>query len=772
MLTREERIDNFNSLHDILWNSEGFDPITSRNTLLSFFSIRLIEEHAEKLNLSKVCRYSEMIKLINDGGSLDDIAGQFLEMLQELKSNPITRSFFPNVKVLNGPILRKVFLKIDEFSNEDLHSSDILGELYEVVGSGDKANSEIGQYFTSRSICKIIANVCIANKKSLYKKVGGENVLKNFLDPFCGTGGFTREFISRANELDDVDWIKYQDNIYSFDRNKTMIPIVLLNLLFTTGKIFTREYAGNIISLDSFRDDISTGSMPRFPEVKYDFIFTNPPFGGDSKKDSGFTYSTSNGKGKDKTVTLNVNQDIQTIGIVDNDKVSAAVQLCMALLAPKGLCAAVLPQGFFFSSGKAKVELRKKLIEEYKVHMIIDIPQDAFLGTTTKTSVLIFQKGAFTDQIVFMDMNEEIRATASLDDLRKRNYSLDEKLYFEREEVELEGFETMRLGDLVERVHGKSHAAGEGKDSGEYPFLVSSNIKKKFCEEYDYEDYHLVIGNGGVPNVHYEKQFSISTHMIVFKSKSDMYNLQYIYYILKFNKRLLDDKFNGTTIKNISLTSILDINIPVPSIEKQQEIIELVGGLDEVVRIKTKEIKKSEDVIMRFIKFKAPEYTRIKLSEVLRKLPKTKRLAGDALLEGEYPFLVSSMDKKRYCDEYDHEEEKLIVGGGGNANIHLEEKFAASGDMLIFELANENFLLPYIYYYLLGNMELLSDRYQGTTIKHINIKSFLDIEIPDVPLEKQKLFTNVYDMIRNGKRDVKSLLKTFNMFVDEMIPKV
>lgn len=39
-------------------------------------------------------------------------------------------------------------------------------------------------------------------------------------------------------------------------------------------------------------------------------------------------------------------------------------------------------------------------------------------------------------------------------------------------------------------------------------------------------------------------------------------------------------------------------------------------------------------------------------------------LAGDGLLEGEYSFLVSSMTKKRYFDEYDYEDQKLIIGGG------------------------------------------------------------------------------------------------------------
>lgn len=769
MSTRGERIEIFKHLHDLLWNGEGFDPTTSRNILLVLLSIRLIEEHSNELGIGEECRYSHLIKTIHDGGNELMVIDSFMKIIQGLRRNIITSPFFINAKIVNGDTLRKLVLKIEELSNEDLHSNDILGELYETVGSGDKSNSEIGQYFTSREICRFVANICINKKSQLYKKVNGERILKKFLDPFGGTGGFAREFIKRGNELGVSEW---KDEIYVFDRNKNMIPIILLNLLFATGKIFGSE-PGTIKCLDSFRDNIKEGTdKVRFPGIEYDFIFTNPPFGGDSQKDKGFVYTSTTGKGKDKIVSFEVNEDIRSIGIVDNDKVSAAVQLCMALLAPKGICAAVLPQGFFFSSSKAKVELRKKLIEEYKVHMIIDIPQDAFLGTTTKTSVIIFQKGKETDEIVFMNMKEEIKAIADIDQLREKNYSLDAKMYIEREEVEIEGFEMMRLGDLVEIRSGKLLGRDKIKDG---PFKVLGGGKViAFHNEFNENENSIVISRVGNFLIDFlREKFYLTDNGLSLKSTNEeKYKIYYIYLILKINHTIIQNNYNGTAQKVISKTKLEDIKIPVPSIKKQNEIVEILSGWDEIIQDKIKTVKKLEDVVMRYIQFKTPGYSLIKLSEVLRKLPKTKRLAGDGLLDGEYPFLVSSMDKKRYCDEYDYEEEKLIIGGGGNANIHLEEKFAASGDMLIFETANENFLLPYIYYYLLDNMDLLSDRYQGTTIKHINIKNFLDIEIPNVPLEEQQKLLIPFETIRKDKKDIKSLQKIFNEFTDSVIPKI
>lgn len=767
MLTRDERVEIFKHLHDLLWNGEGFDPTTSRNILLVLFSIRLIEEHSNKLNINEECRYSYLVKTIKDGESELIIVDRFMKIIQELRRNLTTSAFFINAKIVNGDILRKLILKIEEFSNEDLHSSDILGELYEVVGSGDKANSEIGQYFTSREICRFVVNTCIFKKSQFYKKINGERILKNFLDPFGGTGGFAREFVKKGIELGINEWKK---EIYVFDRNKNMIPIILLNLLFTTGKIFESS-DGSIRSLDSFRDNIKTGKdKVKFPNVEYDFIFTNPPFGGDSQKDKGFTYSSSSGKGKDKTVNFEVNEDIRTIGIVDNDKVSAAVQLCMALLAPKGICAAVLPQGFFFGSGKAKVELRKKLIEEYKVHMVVDIPQDAFLGTTTKTSILIFQKGGETEEIIFNNIQNEFISSATLEDLRKKTYSLDAKMYIEKEEVEIEGFEMRRLGDLVEIKCGKNKTPDD-KMGNKYPYYGTSGVTG-YTDFYLIDNLHLLIArNGSVGNIFLldEKTYP-SDHMFIVTG--EQFILKYVYYYLKNNRSTLSFHARGTTIPGISKNDLSNIEILVPSIKKQEEIVEIISGWDEAIQAKKKEIETFESLIMKTIKLMTIGHERIELSEILLNLPKTKRLAGDGLLEGEYPFLVSSMIKKRYFNEYDYEDQKLIIGGGGNPNIHLEEKFAASGDMLIFEIKNENFLLPYVYYYLLGNMEILDDHYRGTTIKHINIKNFLEIKIPNLPLEKQMILSASFEMVRNGKREVKELQKVFNSFITELIPKV
>lgn len=791
MLTRDERVEIFKHLHDLLWNGGGFDPITSRNLLLVFFSIRLIEEHSDELGISKESRYSQLIKTIKDGENELLIIDHFMRIIQELRRNTITSTLFINVKVVSGETLRKVFLKIEELSNEDLHSSDILGELYEIVGSGDKSNSDIGQYFTNREICRLIVNTCVTKKSQFYKKIDGENVLKRFLDPFGGTGGFAREYVKRGIEFGINDW---ENEIYVFDRNNNMIPIILLNLLFTTGKIFKSQDFGNIRSLDSFRDNIRTGKeRSRFPGVEYDFIFTNPPFGGDLKKDSGFIYSSSSGKGKDKKTTLEVNSDIQTIGIVDNDKVSAAVQLCMSLLAPRGLCAAVLPQGFFFSSNKAKVELRKRLIEDYKVHMIIDIPQDAFLGTTTKTSVLIFQKDKMTDQITFMNMKEEISAVADIEDLRNKNYSLDSKMYIEREEVDIEGFEMMRLGDLAEISKNKSN-----KTLDKYLYLNLSSVSDgeivEFEEietdllpkraQYEVEIDDILIGTVRPNLKHYlfmnktkwRNDIIVSNAFAVLKAKKGVN--PYFLYISITSKNIVDlmseiAESNGTLYPILNVGKMMDIKIPVPSIEKQNEIVEQIHNWDELIQSETNQLKKMEKAILLFTKNICRNSPRVKL-DTFCDFKGGKSITKGDLVEGSFPVIGGGIKEMGFHNEYNQKPFTITMSQVGSCGFVSRRSIPTwiTSNAMIISSNDDNLNEDFLYYLLKLNEYHIMSLGNGTAQHKISMKTMKELELNIPSLEKQLILSTVYQEVRNKMKIINEYSKIMKTIIEEVIPKI
>lgn len=145
--------------------------------------------------------------------------------------------------------------------------------------------------------------------------------------------------------------------------------------------------------------------------------------------------------------------------------------------------------------------------------------------------------------------------------------------------------EIKKLGDVCEFSQKKYKLkACDGLNEGIYKFYTSSQYKKLYYNSYEFNDYSIIIGRGGNPSIHFDKQFSISHDDIyVLKLKEDIYNNKYIYYYLKNNLILLSNGFVGLGIKHISKDYINNIKIPIPSLEVQNKIVENLDYNNEII---------------------------------------------------------------------------------------------------------------------------------------------------------------------------------------------
>jgi type I restriction enzyme M protein len=322
--------------------------------------------------------------------------------------------------------------QIDRIPLEVLQETDTLGDIFEyMLSRGMSTMADEGQYYTSRQICRLAFALAYRIRQALRRPDG---TLCTFGDWFCGTGGFPAEYIRGVNQnLSDVDWTKDSASIYCQDMNMSSVTTTLLNLLIQTGTPFN-GVKKTIQTGHSFQQNITMGHGAIHRGLLLDYSFMNPPYGGDKSKGKAYKFAYSVGKGKDKRFL--VNQDIQSIGVEDHDKVSAGVQLAMATLAPEGVCCIVLPQGFFFGASAKAVELRQKLAEEYKIHYVVDIASGSFINTGTKTSMLVFQKGVGpTEKVAFIGLDEKPLVEATLEYLRSKHYSLNYKQYLPQSAV-------------------------------------------------------------------------------------------------------------------------------------------------------------------------------------------------------------------------------------------------------------------------------------------------------------------------------------------------
>ena len=233
-------------------------------------------------------------------------------------------------------------------------------------------------------------------------------------DPACGTGGFLIDSIryilakysTRRQEVPIYGrtWLEEQNrsieelivenpNLQTFQRGSgDKIPNweILENSIFGAdiSRSIMRVAIANLMLNGIRRADIrcsdSVEEMDRLNGEnamrKFDVILSNPPLGGlvDEKSSLG-----SNLPPKSRRVELRFLE-----GMMDS-------------LAPGGRCAVIVPDSLLYVSTSFRVNIRRKLIENYDVLAVISLPSGITrIHSDVKTSVLIFQRPAECASVV------------------------------------------------------------------------------------------------------------------------------------------------------------------------------------------------------------------------------------------------------------------------------------------------------------------------------------------------------------------------------------
>lgn len=211
---------------------------------------------------------------------------------------------------------------------------ETLGSSYEKSLSDSYKNKE-GIYYTPDFIVKDMM-------KDFDKNLSD----KTFLDPCCGSGNFILEAIRKGFK---------PKNIFGFDTDKNAVEITKKRIFEETGYI-----SENIIIADFLNESINE-------KRRFDYIFTNPPWGKKISKEEKQKYSKIFGAGK------------------STDTSSLFIFACLSLLKKEGKLGFLLPDSFFNIS--VFEDVRKKVLE-HKIERLIDYKKP-FKGLLTKAQTVI-----------------------------------------------------------------------------------------------------------------------------------------------------------------------------------------------------------------------------------------------------------------------------------------------------------------------------------------------------------------------------------------------
>lgn len=162
------------------------------------------------------------------------------------------------------------------------------------------------------------------------------------------------------------------------------------------------------------------------------------------------------------------------------------------------------------------------------------------------------------------------------------------------------------------------------------------------------------------------------------------------------------------------------------------------------------------------------EYELVRLSDICEFLPKSKRNASFGKPTGQYNFYTSS-DKVQKCDIADYNDECLIIGDGGIANIKMDSNFSCSDHNHIIKTTNNH----YIYHFLSGKIELLSNEFKGSVLKNLSKENFKKIQIP-IPKSPKKIkeWTDKINKPYDEKNAKQSKIKELEIFTQNKIKDI
>ena len=603
----------FNYILDLLRDSETITGDKALKEIAKFLSLRLIEPQIlnNEININDynydLSDFSDVISVQTHNKEKLILISRFSNISKEreedipllmkylweyiLSVHPKTKNIFVkgnNFSIKNQSTYKKIIDKLTTFQFEEIES-DILGEAYEEIIQYIMTGKVLGQFFTPlkvRELMTIMINPQL--------KVDG--TIETIFDPAMGTGGFLiscLKHITEQSKLKNIpinwDFVSNQ-GIGGREIELDTYQLSVSNMLISSGKMFNSLENG-----DSIRNPITN---------LYDIILANMPFGIDGLIYDEILHPLRN----------------EYIPIKTNSSVPLFLQAIISILNMNGRCAVVLPNGKDLHSKSVElIAVREYLMKTCDLKEVIYLPP-VFTKTTINTCIFYFYKKRNgcdvlksqvkyskvqketdriynfskihqTTKVKFYDYNPEteiktLLTEVPIEEISINNYSLDHFDYLKvKENIYGNTIAIKTLKQLCKFLPKSKRPASYGEKQGQYPFFKSSMKITSFINEADYNEESIIFGDGGEPNVNYGLHFSASDHCYILQNyDKNIVILKYIYYYLINNLEDLRKLYTGVAIKNISKENILNIKIPLPSLEKQNEVVDYCEENDRIIR--------------------------------------------------------------------------------------------------------------------------------------------------------------------------------------------
>ena len=809
--TKEVKMDNkttlisvFKNCLNILRDNEGLTGEKALRTLSYLLILKLLEPHfGGEINIDD---YEYDFSHIEDE-MIEKHKNKLLEIVRfsnlsnEKEDNiPVNMKYLWDDILSNHPTTKNIFLKgkgfdiqhkstykklIDKLNSLDLSQTeyDVLGNAYEEVIQDIMTGKVLGQFFTQPLVKKMMV-------KLINPQIHPDGKIDTCGDPTMGTGGFLITYLqyilqqaTSKNIKPDWDFIK-TEGLYGKELEPDTYQLAVSNMLISSGHMFEGLDRG-----DSIRVPITR---------KFDNILANPPFG-----IKGLKYDDFQSPLKSEYVPIKT-----------DNAVSLFIQAIIYMLKINGKCAVVLPDGqdLFSKTNTTLVAIREYLMKTCDLKEIIYLPSGIFTYTSIKTCVFYFvkkregtdvletkikvsktqketgrdykfSKTHQTTKVKFYDYNpyEDVKnllVEVPIEKIVSNSYSLNYAEYM-KDETEEEQYEdgvvVKTLGEVCSIDYGTRIVKGNNTE-GDYPVYGSGRAMFS-TNTFNREGYNILIGRFALSlecvRFINEKIFLNDSGLSI-KPKTDILLHKYIGYYLLHNQSIIYNCARGPAQKNLEMDIFKSIKIPIPSLERQQEIVKYLDFIYEKANKtsneKIAELKQLNEFCLSNQKIFGENVVK-ELGDVFKEVKTGKDVVATERKKGEYPFYGANgiID---YVDSYIFDGKYLLTARTGSlGSLHISNgKFWCSGDVHRMEFENDT-LLSYTYYYL-QTIDFQKFR-TGSAHPKLSGSSLKSIKIHIPTLERQKEIVEYCEyndkLVKQLEKEIENNKKQAQQFITGIV---
>ena len=357
------------------------------------------------------------------------------------------------------------------------------------------------------------------------------------------------------------------------------------------------------------------------------------------------------------------------------------------------------------------------------------------------------------------------------------------------------------LGSLSKGIGDGIHATPIYDDNGSYYFINGNNLSerginiseatKRVSKEEAYKNNAAILNdrtillsiNGTIGNVAlYNNEPIMLGKSACFINVSPHINKHYVYHYLQTNKcqTYFKSELTGTTIKNLSLQSVRNAKIALPSIYEQNRIAKLLDVIDERIATQSKLIEKLESLIKGISNklFNSKEGMPVRLGAVLKeRSEKTK-------VNNQYTVLSSTVNglfsQREYFSKDIASENNVgykiirlhdVVLSPQNlwmGNINYNDKFdigIVSPSYKIFFISN-NFDKRYVAAMLkthraLYGYKLISEQGASVVRRNLNLEAFEQLIFKIPTIDKQQEIGKTISLLNSRLETERTLKATY-----------